>query len=228
MHLSQRSAWLRAAVLGANDGLLSIGALLVGVAAASVSRGTLVTAGVAATAAGAFSMAVGEFSSVSSQRDVEVADLRREHFELADDPEAEQAELAAIYRRRGLSQKLARQVAAELSARPHEELVAIHARDELGLDVGSLANPTQAALASATAFVTGALVPMLVAILAASSLRVPLLYVFTLGGLAGLGMVGAWAGGAPKSRAAARVAIGGALAMAATALVGTLTGIAVG
>lgn len=228
MHLSQRGAWLRAAVLGANDGLLSIGALLVGVAAADVARSYVVTAGIAATAAGAFSMAVGEYSSVSSQKDVEVADLRRERFELSDDPVAEEAELAAIYRRRGLSRDLAARVAAELSARPHDELVAIHARDELGLDVGALANPVQAALASAAAFLAGAVVPLLVALVASVSLRVPLLYVGTLGGLAVLGAIGAWAGGAPKGRAAVRVAVGGALAMAATGLVGSVTGSVVG
>jgi VIT1/CCC1 family predicted Fe2+/Mn2+ transporter len=227
MHLSQRAPWLRAAVLGANDGLLSIGALLVGVAAADVSRGFVVTAGLAATAAGAFSMAVGEYSSVSSQRDVEIADLQRERLELADDPVAEERELAMIYRRRGLSRELAARVAAELSAKPTSELVAIHARDELGLDVTALANPLQAALASAAAFLAGSVIPIAVALLAGVSLRVPLLYLSTLTGLAVLGAVGAWAGGAPKGRAALRVAVGGALAMAATGLVGLVTGNAV-
>lgn len=225
-HLATRASWLRAAVLGANDGLLSTASLLVGVAAADVGRSFMITAGVAALAAGACSMAVGEYSSVSSQRDVEMADLGRERRELATDPDAERRELAEIYRRRGLSPGLAAQVARELSELPLADVLHVHARDELGLDPNALANPAQAAVVSALSFTVGALLPLLVAILFPSSLRVGAIYVTTLLGLAALGVAGARLGGAPVVRAGVRVLVGGALAMLVTGLIGSLTGVA--
>lgn len=224
-HLGDRAAWLRAAVLGANDGLLSTASLMMGVAAASGTRGTVLTAGFAAAAAGAFSMAVGEFSSVSSQRDTELADLERERAELVAEPDAEQAELAAIYRRRGLSPQLAAQVAAELHEQ--DDLLAVHARDELGLDPAALARPGQAALVSALSFTAGALPPIAVIAVLPAAVRVWAAVVVTLLGLAVLGAVGASLGGAPRGKAAVRVCVGGTLAMAATALVGLLVGAAV-
>jgi len=224
-HYSERAGWLRAGVLGANDGLLSTASLLMGVAAADASRSGLVTAGVAAAAAGALSMAVGEYSSVSSQRDTELADLARERVELATEPEAELAELAAIYRRRGLSAGLARQVAEELHA--SGDTLAVHARDELGLQLDALARPVQAAGVSAVSFVLGALVPVLSIALFAASVRIPVTVVLTLIGLGALGAIGAALGGANRARASARVLVGGAVAMAVTAAVGALVGAAV-
>jgi vacuolar iron transporter family protein len=221
-HRSGRAAWLRASVLGANDGLLSTSALMMGVAAASAVRSDVLTAGLAAAAAGAFSMAVGEYSSVSSQRDTEKGDLERERSELATEPAAEQAELAAIYRRRGLSPPLAAQVAAELSAQ--DDVLAVHAREELGLDVGALARPRQAASASALSFTAGAIPPLLVVAVLPASIRIVSVAVVTLVGLAVLGAIGAALGGAPRGKAAARVLVGGALAMAATVIVGKAAG----
>jgi vacuolar iron transporter family protein len=221
-HRSGRAAWLRASVLGANDGLLSTSALMMGVAAANAARSAVLTAGLAAAAAGAFSMAVGEYSSVSSQRDTEKGDLERERSELATEPAAEQAELAAIYRRRGLSPPLAAQVAAELSAR--DDVLAVHAREELGLDLMALARPVQAAAVSALSFTAGALLPLLVVALLPTSVRIASVAVVTLVGLALLGALGAALGGAPRGKAAARVLVGGALAMAATVLVGKVAG----
>jgi vacuolar iron transporter family protein len=209
-------------VLGANDGLLSTAALMLGVAAASSSRATVLTAGFAALAAGALSMAVGEYSSVSSQRDTELADLERERHELQTDPEAEAAELAAIYRSRGLSPALATQVADELSA--HHDVLAVHARDELGLDPGSLARPLQAAVVSACSFALGAAVPIVTVALSGAALRVWATVAVTLVGLALLGVAGAQLGGAPRTRAAVRVFVGGAIAMAVTSAVGSLAG----
>jgi len=222
-HLSGRAGWLRAAVLGANDGIVSVASLILGVAAAGGSRAALVTAGVAGLVSGALSMAAGEYVSVSSQRDVEVADLNLEARELAADPTGELQELAGIYERRGLDPDLARRVATELSAR---DRLAAHARDELGLDAGALARPWQAAGASAASFSAGAVVP-LVAIAAPSAARIPLVVGLTLAALATLGYLGARLGGAPRLPALLRVTLWGAAAMALTAGIGALVGTAV-
>jgi len=223
-HLSHRTGWLRAGVLGANDGLLSTGALLVGVASSGASRPILAASGVAAMVAGAASMAVGEFASVSSQRDAEHADLARESAELVETPRAELIELTQIYVRRGLSPELAHDVAVELTE--HDALGA-HARDELGLDPDDLARPGQAATTSAASFALGALVPLLVTLVIGASLRVACLIVVTLAGLAALGAIGARLGGAEPVRPAVRVVLGGAAALAVTALVGTLFDVSV-
>ncbi len=218
-HRSHRAGWLRAGVLGANDGLLSTAALLVGVVASGASQTVVAASGVAALAAGAASMAVGEMSSVSSQRDAEMADLAREREELVETPRAELRELAGIYEKRGLSPALAHQVAEELTA--HDPLAA-HARDELGLDVDDLARPGQAAWTSALSFSLGALVPLLVALVVASGPQEAAIIVVTLLGLAALGVTGARLGGAEPFRPAARVVLGGAAAMAITFAIGTL------
>lgn len=223
-HLGGRAAWLRAAVLGANDGLISTASLMVGVAAADSGRSAILVAGVAGLTAGALSMAAGEYVSVSSQRDSEQADLERERRELATDPDAEREELVQIYRSRGLSEPLARQVADELS---RSDLLRVHARDELGVDVDALANPVQAAVVSASSFVVGAIIPILIVAVASSALRVPLTMLVTIAGLVSLGAVGARLGGAPQGRAALRVLIGGALALAISLAIGRLTGAAI-
>ena len=223
-HGGHRVAWLRAGVLGANDGLLSTASLLVGVAAASAGRSVLLATGVAAVVAGAASMAIGEFSSVSSQRDAERADLETEAQELREVPAAELRELAAIYEHRGLPPGLAHDVAAALTE--HDALAA-HARDELGLDPDDLARPLQAAAVSAVSFSLGALVPLLVVLVVGASARVAMVIAAALVGLAALGALGARLGGAPPLRPALRVLVGGGLAMAATALVGRLFDVAV-
>ncbi len=212
---------MRAAVLGANDGLISTASLVVGVAAANGTRNAVLVAGVAGLTAGALSMAAGEFVSVSSQRDTERADLDRERRELATSPVAERAELARIYRDRGLSEDLAEQVADELS---ELDLLAVHARDELGIDPDALANPGQAAAVSALSFLIGAIVPVLIVAIASASLRVPLTIALTLVGLVALGATGARLGGAPIGRAALRVLIGGTLALLISLGIGHLTG----
>jgi VIT1/CCC1 family predicted Fe2+/Mn2+ transporter len=220
-HLGGRAAWLRAAVLGANDGLISTASLMVGVAAADSSRSAILVAGVAGLTAGALSMAAGEYVSVSSQRDTEQADLQRERRELESDPEAEREELARIYRDRGLSDALAEQVADELSQLDRLE---VHARDELGFDVEALANPGQAAVVSALSFVIGAIVPILIVAVAPAGIRVPLTMAVTLVGLVALGAAGAKLGGAPMRRAALRVLVGGTLALLISLVIGRLTG----
>jgi VIT1/CCC1 family predicted Fe2+/Mn2+ transporter len=220
-HASQRVGWLRAAVLGANDGLLSTASLLVGVAAAGEGRSVLLTTGVAALVAGATSMAVGEYSSVSSQRDAEQADLSTERQELATTPRSELAELQAIYMRRGLSVDLAGEVAEQLTA--HDALGS-HARDELGLDPEGLARPVQAAVTSALSFSLGAVVPLLCTVLAGRSARIATCVVVTLAALAGLGALGAELGNASRQRGALRVLIGGAVAMAVTIVIGRIVG----
>jgi VIT1/CCC1 family predicted Fe2+/Mn2+ transporter len=224
-HRSSRVGWLRAAVLGANDGLLSVASLIVGVAAANNDRTAIGIAGIAAMAAGAFSMAVGEFSSVSSQRDTERADLAREAQELLEDPRSEAFELAGIYERRGLPKELAREVADKMMEKDPLES---HARDELGIDLNNLAKPTQAAIVSAVSFVLGALLPITVALLAPDSIRIIATTIATVALLAGLGVLGANLGGAPRMRAALRIAIGGSAALALTTLVGAATGQIVG
>jgi vacuolar iron transporter family protein len=224
VHLSFRSNWLRAAVLGANDGILSTSSLVLGVAASGASRSAIVTAGVAGLVAGAGSMAAGEYVSVSSQRDTEDADLRLEARELAADPEGELAELAAIYESRGLPPELALEVATTLT---EKDALAAHARDELDLAEDRRARPLQAAGASALSFATGAILPLLAVGLFGSSVRVIACVVVTLLALAGLGALGARLGGAPEVPAVARVVFWGAVAMAATSAVGSLVGAAV-
>jgi VIT1/CCC1 family predicted Fe2+/Mn2+ transporter len=223
-HLGGRAAWLRAAVLGANDGLISTASLMVGVAAADSSRSAILVAGIAGLTAGALSMAAGEYVSVSSQLDSERADLARERAELAAAPEAELAELARIYERRGLSAGLAQQVAAELS---QQDRLPVHARDELGINLEALANPVQASAVSALSFITGALLPILIVAVAPASSRLLITMVVTLVGLVVLGSVGARLGGAPPRRAAIRVLIGGSLALVIALGIGRLTGSAV-
>ncbi len=220
-HRGGRAAWLRAAVLGANDGLISTASLMIGVAAADSARSAILIAGVAGLTAGALSMAAGEYVSVSSQRDTERADVARERAELDATPELELDELASIYEDRGLGADLAREVAAELSQ--HDRLT-IHARDELGIDVGSLANPIQASAVSALSFVIGAILPILVVGVASSSMRMPLTMAVTLVGLGVLGSVGARLGAAPLGRAALRVVIWGSLALLISLGIGRLTG----
>ena len=220
-HLGNRAAWLRAAVLGANDGLISTASLIVGVAAADSSRSTILVAGVAGLTAGALSMAAGEYVSVSSQLDTERADLARERTELDTAPEAELDELTDIYQRRGLRPELARQVAVELS---QSDRLAIHARDELGFDVDALARPVQASVVSALSFLTGALRPVLIVVAAPASRRMAVTIAATLAGLVILGAVGAGLGGAPRRRAALRVLAGGSLALAIAVGIGRVTG----
>ena len=225
VHLSHRSNWLRAAVLGANDGIVSTGSLVLGVAASGASREAIVTAGIAGLVAGALSMAAGEYVSVSSQRDTEEADLRLERRELTDDPEGELHELADIYERRGLSPALAHEVAVALSG--GDPLVA-HARDELGLDEQRRAHPLQAAWASALSFSVGAILPLAAIGLSPTSARTYVCVAVTLIALALLGDTGARLGGAPRLRATSRVLVWGAVAMGATAGIGAFVGAATG
>ena len=220
-HRGGRIGWLRAAVLGANDGLISTSSLVVGVAAAEPSRSAILLAGVAGMAAGALSMAAGEYVSVSSQADTEQADLARERAELAASPEAERAELTQIYVGRGLSRDLALQVATELMA--HDALAA-HARDELGIQELTRARPIQAAIASASSFAIGAAPPVVLAALVPERAIAPSVVGVTLLFLALLGGVAAHLGGAPLTRGALRVAVWGAVAMGCTAAIGRLFG----
>lgn len=223
-HLVSRTGWLRAAVLGANDGIVSTASLIAGVAASGATTGAVLVAGSAAMVAGAMSMAAGEYVSVSSQADSEAADLAREHDELARDWSHEHDELAQIYAARGLDPALARQVAEQLMA--HDALGA-HARDELGISEIVMARPIQAAFASAVSFVTGAVLPLAVAALAPAPQRLFAVVGATLVCLAILGVVGAKAGGARPWRPALRVLLWGAAAMAATSGIGHLVGTAV-
>lgn len=227
-HLGHRSGWLRAAVLGANDGLVSTSSLMVGVATASSAHASAVlTAGLAGLAAGAMAMAAGEWVSVSSQADVEAADLARERRELASDPEGELEELTLIYQHRGLPRELAEQVARELSKGDADTLLAVHAREELGHNEASTARPGQAAFASAASFTAGGLVPLLGMLGSLSgSARILLIVAVTLLGLAVAGVLGARAAGVGWRRPTTRVLLGGAAAMAVTALVGHLAGVA--
>lgn len=221
LHRTERIGWLRAAVLGANDGIVSTASLMVGVAAASAGSGALLLTGVAGLVAGAMSMAAGEYVSVSSQSDTEQADLTRERAELLASPAAEHRELAGIYVKRGLTPELATQVAQQLML---HDAVGAHARDELGISEAVSARPVQAALTSAATFAAGAALPLLTAVLAPAAQRVPLLAVTSLVFLTALGALAARAGGAPVLKAALRVAFWGALAMAITAGVGRLFG----
>jgi VIT1/CCC1 family predicted Fe2+/Mn2+ transporter len=223
-HLVSRIGWLRAAVLGANDGLVSTASLIVGVAAASAKPSEVMVAGVAALVAGAMSMAAGEYVSVSSQSDTEKADIARETAELESDGAAEHAELAQIYVQRGLEPETAKVVAQQLMAK---DALDAHARDELGISLATTARPVQAALASAASFTVGAAAPLIVAAVAPTPAIVPSVVLVALACLALLGVAGAKAGGAPPWRAAARVTFWGALAMIVTAGIGHLVGMAV-
>ena len=220
-HRTERIGWLRAAVLGANDGIVSTASLIVGVAAADAGRGEILLAGVAGMMAGAMAMASGEFVSVSSQSDTERAEIAREREELATQPEFEERELAEIYEGRGLSPELAAQVAAQLTS--HDALGA-HMRDELGISEAMSARPVQAGLTSAASFAAGAAVPLLMSLAASAPYVIPVVAVTSLMSLTALGGLAARTGGAPVFRASARVAFWGALAMALTAGVGRLFG----
>ena len=222
-HYAQRIGWLRAAVLGANDGIVSTASLVIGVAAANAARGDVMIAGVAGLVAGAMSMATGEYVSVSSQADTEKADLDREQSELENDEEFERQELAAIYVGRGLEPSLAEQVADQLMK--HDALSA-HARDELGLTEIHSARPIQAALASASTFAVGAALPLVIALLSPSMSIIPVVAGGSLLFLALLGGLAARTGGANVATGAGRVTLWGALAMGATAAAGALFGIA--
>ncbi|MES2846709.1 MAG: VIT1/CCC1 transporter family protein [Pseudomonadota bacterium] len=224
LHYLDRAGWLRAAVLGANDGIVSVASLIVGVAAADPSRAAILIAGAAGLAAGAMSMAAGEYVSVSSQADVERADIAREKQALIDTPEAEERELASIYESRGLSPQTAALVAREMT---EKDALGAHVRDELGLSEVHAANPLQAAFASGLTFTAAAAVPMVAAALAPEAQIIPAVVAATLLSLAGLGALGAHAGGAPKLRATARVLFWGAAAMAITAGVGWVFGVSV-
>jgi vacuolar iron transporter family protein len=220
-HRTERIGWLRAAVLGANDGIVSTASLIVGVAAASAARSEILVAGVAGLVAGAMSMAAGEFVSVSSQADTERADVARERDELAAQPEFETRELAAIYVARGLTSELATQVAEQLMA--HDALEA-HTRDELGVSKTLSARPVQAGLTSAVTFAVGAALPLLIALVAPAPRVIPVVAGTALVFLTSLGALSARTGGAPVLKASVRVAFWGALAMGLTAIVGRLFG----
>ncbi|NCI46798.1 VIT1/CCC1 transporter family protein [Sediminibacterium soli] len=221
-HYNIKSGWIRAAVLGANDGILSTSSLAIGIAAAGSARQPVVLAALAGIVAGALSMAAGEYVSVSSQSDIEQSDLAREKQELAAMPEAELEELAAIYRNRGLDESLAKQVAIQLTA--HDALAA-HARDELGINEITQARPMQAAFASGASFICGGVLPLLVALFAPLPQMVISQYVFAIGFMALSAFVAAKAGGSPAGKAVTRICFWGTVAMGVTALVGYLFGV---
>ena len=220
-HLIGRIGWLRAAVLGANDGILSTASLISGVAAANSAHTDVLIAGIAGLVAGAMSMAAGEYVSVSSQSDIENAELTRERRELDTDITGEREELAQIYVKRGVAPELARQVAVQLMAK---DALGAHARDELGISDITVARPVQAALTSAATFASGAAMPLLAVLLAPVGMIIPVVTIASLITLAGLGAVGAWAGGASIWHPATRVVFWGAFAMAATSAIGVLVG----
>jgi VIT1/CCC1 family predicted Fe2+/Mn2+ transporter len=224
-HYLIRSGWLRAAILGANDGILSTASIVIGVAAASITREPIVLAGVAGLVAGALSMAAGEYVSVSSQSDIEKSDLQREMAELKETPEAELLELAKIYEHRGLDKQLSLRVAEQLTA--HDALGA-HARDELGINEITQAKPLQAALASGAAFVFGGIMPVLAALALPLERMIYLQYVFALVFLVVLGAVAAKAGGSSIVKAVVRIAFWGTLAMGITAYIGHVFGVNMG
>jgi VIT1/CCC1 family predicted Fe2+/Mn2+ transporter len=219
--LAQRLNWLRAGVLGANDGIVSVAAIVVGVAGVGTATAPILTAGAAGLVGGAISMALGEYVSVSSQRDSERDLIVKERRELREDPEAELDELAGLYEARGLRPETARQVALELTE--HDALAA-HLAAELNIDPDDVVSPWQAAAASAVAFTIGAILPMLAILLPPPALRVPVTFVAVLVALAVTGAIGATIGGGSRVRASARVVVGGALALTATFLIGTLLG----
>jgi VIT1/CCC1 family predicted Fe2+/Mn2+ transporter len=221
-HKTEHISWLRAAVLGANDGIVSTASLILGVAAAGGDQDAIMVAGVAGLVAGAMSMAAGEYVSVHSQADTEKADIKKETDELQNDPAGELSELTAIYVHRGLSEDLAKQVAAQLSA---YDALGSHARDELGINPNFSARPIQAALSSAASFAIGAVMPIAVAWLMPATQMIPAVAVSTAVFLGLLGAVAAKTGGAPVIKGAVRVLFWGLLAMAATYLVGSLFGV---
>lgn len=223
-HRAHRIGWLRAAVLGANDGVVSVSSLVVGVAASGTTQSNVLLTGVAGLVAGALSMAAGEYISVQSQADTENADLAKERRELAEEPESELEELTSIYVARGLDRELARQVAEQLTAR---DALTTHAREELGITETLMARPIQASMASAAAFSVGAIIPILAAYFAPPNVVGTVTGVATIVTLTALGSLAAYAGGAPIWRGAVRVTFWGALAMAITAAVGRLFGAAV-
>ncbi len=220
-HLVKRIGWLRASVLGANDGIVSTASLIIGVASASVGQSEILIAGVAGMVAGAMSMAAGEYVSVSSQSDTEQSDLARERRELAEQPEAELDELTQIYVARGVDQPLAREVSIQLMKK---DALGAHARDELGISEITAARPIQAAFSSAGAFSVGAILPLMTALVCPANILVPAVSIASLAFLALLGAIGARAGGANILKATARVTFWGALAMALTAGIGAIFG----
>lgn len=222
--IGSRLNWLRAGVLGANDGIVSTAGIVVGVAAATAERSPILTAGIAGLAAGAVSMALGEYVSVSTQRDTEKALLRKERRELRDDPAAELDELAALYEAKGLKVTTARTVAEELTA---HDAFAAHAEIELGITPGELTNPWQAAFSSALSFTVGALLPLVAILLPPITWRVPVTVIAVLAALIVTGAVSAALGGAPKQRAVLRNVIGGGLALVITYAIGHLVGAAI-
>jgi VIT1/CCC1 family predicted Fe2+/Mn2+ transporter len=222
-HRQNRVGWLRAAVLGANDGLISTASLLAGVVAGDAARSTMITTGLAGLCAGALAMAAGEYVSVSAQSDAEQADIEKEREELETQPEAELHELMVIYKNRGLPPALAQQVAEALSA--HDAL-GTHLRDELSITDSTAANPMQAATSSAAAFAMGAVAALLAALAAPASFRLGTIVIVAVIALAALGFVGARLGGAAVAKPVARVIVGGLLAMGVTALIGRLVGTA--
>ncbi len=219
--IAQRLNWLRAGVLGANDGIVSVAAIVVGVAGVTTESGPILVAGTAGLVGGAISMALGEYVSVSSQKDSQKALIEKERRELEEQPEEELAELAAIYEAKGLSADTARTVARELTA--HDALGA-HLAAELNIDETDIVSPWHAAIASAVAFVIGAVLPMLAILLPPENIRVPLTFAAVLVALAATGALAAWIGGGSKGRAAVRVVVGGALALVATFSIGNLLG----
>ncbi|HEY3255356.1 MAG TPA: VIT family protein [Polyangiaceae bacterium] len=225
IHRSQRAGWLRAAVLGADDAIVSTASLMIGVAASAASKDAILISGVAGLVAGSMSMAVGEYVSVSSQRDAERADIELEQRELEGQPHAELDELTLIYVQRGLDKQLARQVAEQLSVR---DSLGAHLRDELGIDPKALARPLQAAWISALSFASFATVPIVALLVAPATLRMPAIAALSLLSLGTLGALGARLGGAPQARAALRVCLGGGLAMAVTAAIGKILGVSIG
>ena len=223
--VSGRLNWLRAGVLGANDGIVSTAGLVVGVAGATTATGPILTAGIAGLVAGAVSMALGEYVSVSSQRDTERALLEKERGELVEFPEQEFEELTELYRAKGLSEATARQVARELT---DNDAFAAHADVELHLDPDELTNPWQAAGASAVAFTTGSVLPLAAILLPPPGARVPVTFVVVVAALAATGYLSAWLGGARPGRAVLRLVLGGAVAMAVTYGIGAVVGTAIG
>ena len=228
-HLSHRTGWLRATVLGANDGIISTAALILGVAAADASRSAVLTAGMAGLTAGALSMGLGEYVSVSSQRDTEQADIAKERWELANVPERELAELTAIYQEKGLSHDLAREVAVELT---HHDALQTHLVEELGITEDTVARPAQAAGSSMLSFAVAAALPLLAAATVSDSgssgVRIAVILVVAVLALLGLGVAGARLGGVKVGRPAGRVVLGGIAAMALTMVIGKLFGTAIG
>jgi len=227
-HLSHRAGWLRAGVLGANDGITSVASLVLGVAAASDTHSAAVTAGVAGLVGGALSMAAGEFVSVSSQRDTEKADIARETHELETVPDRELEELVSIYEAKGLRPELAREVAVELSAGSTDDRLRVHMAEELGITDATLARPGQAALVSAVSFAVGAALPVLAIALLPDGIRIAATVLVALVTLTAMGYLGARLGGAPPVRAMVRMLVGGGAAMALTMLIGHLFGTVTG